>query len=80
MTADPRSAAKWHRRFKWVWIILMVPAGIAFFVLDFETFASISLLVTVELTLYDTFLGHAASEQGAESRFPEEESEDEEQT
>lgn len=71
MASDPRRTAMLHRRVKWVWVILMIPTGIAYFVLDAQTFTAAAVLVTAELTLYDTFLGHASAEQGAEGRFPE---------
>lgn len=48
----------------------MPPTAVAYFVLDAKTFTAAAVLVTAELTLYDTFLGHASTEQGAESRFP----------
>lgn len=73
MTADPRKVARLHRYTKWVWLILCVPAVVAYFVLDFETYTKVMLLVTVVLSFYACFIGDASTEQAAESRFPEEE-------
>jgi hypothetical protein len=73
MVADPRRVAKLHRRLKLVWLALCVPAVGAVFVLDFETYTKIMLLVTVVLSFYACYIGDAATEQAAESRTPEEE-------
>jgi hypothetical protein len=55
-----------------VWLVLCVPAVVAFFLLDFETYTKIMLLVTVVLSFYACFIGDASTEQAAESRFPDE--------
>lgn len=73
MTSDPRRVAKIHRRLAPIWLVLMVPNAVAYFVMDFEVFARVTLLETVLLSLYAAFVGDRGTEQAAESRFPDDE-------
>lgn len=73
MASDPRRVARIHRRLAPVWLVLMIPNTVAYFVMGFETFASVTLLETVLLSLYAAYIGDRSAEQAAESRFPEDE-------
>jgi hypothetical protein len=49
---------------------------VLYFTMSTSKFTALFVLVTAQLTFFDTFLGQAATEQAAESRFPEEEEEE----
>jgi hypothetical protein len=69
MTADPRRVARFHSWTKWVWVACMPPTVVLYFTMSTSKFTALFVLVTAQL-------GQAATEQAAESRFPEEEEEE----
>lgn len=73
MTSDPRRVAKIHRRLAPLWLVLMIPAIAAYFVVSFEAFVRTTALITLLLSLYAAFVGDRSTEQAAESRFPDDE-------
>lgn len=75
MASDPRRVAKIHRRLAPMWLVLVIPNVVAYFVIDFNTFVRATLLETVILSFYAAYIGDRSAEQAAESRFPEEDDE-----
>lgn len=71
--ADPRRVAKWARRRAPIWLVLMVPNAVGYFIIEFETFVRVTLLETVLLSFYAAWIGDKSAEQAAESRYPEDE-------
>ena len=73
MSSDPRKVAKFHRRLAPIWLWLMIPNTVAYFLIPLNTFVRVTLLETVLLSLYAAYIGEKSTEQAAESRFPEDE-------